>query len=131
MKVHGSTWRPLCIIIAFVAVVMMAGCGASGKQQTLKFSEVTLSSQPSPPAAGQTAKLIATIGNEKFAALEAKAQFQINSKNDLPGLIDAVKEDDSYTADYTFPSDGEYTITIHLIYPDDHFAITKQLRVGG
>lgn len=78
----------------------------SGKERTLKFSEVTLSSEPSPPEAGQAAKLIATIDNEKFAALEAEAQFQINSKNNLPSLIDAVKSGDGYTAGYTFPSDG-------------------------
>ncbi|MDG0793799.1 hypothetical protein OMP38_25480 [Cohnella ginsengisoli] len=89
-----------------------------------------MNSEPSPPAAGQASKLIVAIANDKFAAEEAKVQFQINSKNDLPGLIDAVKEGNGYTSDYTFPSAGDYTITIHLMYPNDHFAFTKQLRVG-
>ncbi|MDG0812680.1 hypothetical protein [Cohnella rhizosphaerae] len=106
MKIHDARWRSLCVIFAIVALLMLAGCGAAGKERTLKFSEVTLSSEPSPPEAGQAAKLIATIDNEKFAALEAEAQFQINSKNNLPSLIDAVKSGDGYTAGYTFPSDG-------------------------
>lgn len=130
MKFYGFTMRALSVIAAFAVLLMLAGCGASGKEKTLKFSEVTLSADPSLPTAGQAAKLIATIDNEKFAALEAKVQFQINSKYDLPSLIDAVKEGDGYTASYTFPSPGEYTITIHLMYPNDHFAFTKQLRVG-
>ncbi|MFD2328990.1 hypothetical protein ACFSR7_06985 [Cohnella sp. GCM10020058] len=57
-------------------------------------------------------------------------QFQINSKNELPSLIDAVKEGDAYTSSYTFPSAGQYTITIHMSYEDEHFAFTKQLQVN-
>ncbi|MFD2333522.1 FixH family protein [Cohnella sp. GCM10020058] len=131
MKAYGNSLRALSIVAAIAFLLMLAGCGASGKQQTLKFSEVTLTSEPSPPAAGQATKLIATIDNKKFAAEEAKVQFQINSKNDLPSLIDAVKEGDSYSSSHTFPSAGDYTITIHLMYPNDHFAFTKQLKVGG
>ncbi|SFB44942.1 hypothetical protein SAMN05216312_108238 [Cohnella sp. OV330] len=130
MKFYGSTVRTLSVIAAFAVLLMLAGCGASGNKETLKFSEVSLNSEPSPPAAGKASKLIAAIDNDKFAAEEATVQFQINSKNDLPSLIDAVKEGNGYTSDYTFPSAGEYTITIHLMYPNDHFAFTKQLRVG-
>ncbi|MDG0812361.1 Ig-like domain-containing protein [Cohnella rhizosphaerae] len=103
--------------------------GRRGREQALKFSEVTLSSEPSPPAAGQETRLVATVANAKYAALEGEVQFQINAKNELPSLIDAALEGDAYTSSYTFPSAGEYTITIHMNYEDAHFAFTKQLQV--
>lgn len=126
----GHARHMLGVTAALVVLLLLAACGASGREQALKFSEVSLSSEPSPPAAGQETKLIAAVDNAKYAALEGEVQFQINSKNELPSLIDAVSEGDAYAASYKFPSAGEYTITIHMSYEDEHFAFTRQLQVN-
>ncbi|MDI4647382.1 Ig-like domain-containing protein [Cohnella hashimotonis] len=130
MHRFGHARHTLGVTAALVVLLLLAACGASGREQALKFSEVSLSSEPSPPAAGQETKLIATVDNAKYAALEGEVQFQINSKNELPSLIDAVSEGDAYAASYKFPSAGEYTITIHMSYEDEHFAFTRQLQVN-
>lgn len=121
--------RMLSGFAMLAVLLLLTACGASERQQALKFSEVSLSSQPSPPAAGQETKLIVMVDNEKYSAMEGEVQFQINSKKELPKLIDAVREGDAYVSPYTFPSAGEYTITIHMSYEDEHFAYTKQLQV--
>jgi len=121
--------RTLGAIAMLAGLLLLAACGGAGREQTLKFSEVSLSSEPSPPAAGQETKLIAAIENAKYAALEGEVQFQINAKTELPSLIDAVSNGGSYVSSYTFPSAGEYTITIHFNFEDEHFAFTKQLQV--
>lgn len=122
--------RLLGVMFVLAALLILsAACGASERQGTLKFSEVSLTSEPVQPAAGQEAKLIATVDNEKYAALDAEVQFQINAKSELPSLIDAVREGDAYVSPYTFPSAGAYTITIHMNYEDEHFSFTRQLEV--
>lgn len=129
MSIIKRSVRMLGIVAAIAGLsAMLAGCGAE-RQQGLKFSEVSISSEPSPPAAKQEAELIAEVSNAKYAAEEAEVQFQINSKNELPALIDAVREGETYKARYTFPSAGDYTITIHMSYEDEHFAFAKQLKV--
>ncbi|MFD2328989.1 hypothetical protein ACFSR7_06980 [Cohnella sp. GCM10020058] len=55
--------RTLGVMATLVGLLLLAACGASGKEQALKFSEVSLSSEPSSPAAGQETKLIVTVDN--------------------------------------------------------------------
>ncbi|THF73775.1 hypothetical protein [Cohnella fermenti] len=116
------------VLVVLLAFAALTGCSASGKT-TLKYSEVVLSSNPAAPVANESTKLIVQVDNPEYVDQEAEVQLQINSKSSLPSLIDATREGDNYTADYIFPSAGEYTITVHMEFEEEHYAIAKKLTV--
>ncbi|RUS42436.1 hypothetical protein [Cohnella sp. AR92] len=128
MPLRILTLRLRRIAIAICLLILATGCASTSKQGLI-YSEVSLASEPAAPAAKMNSKLIVKVDNPVYSEQEAEVQLQINSKKSLPSLIDATREGDVYTAEYAFPSAGEYTVTIHMNYEDEHFAFAKKLTV--
>lgn len=122
--------RLLFTLLILFTACMLSSCAESGKKHQLAFADVALASEPGSPLAKQNTKLTVTVNNENYAKQEAVVQLQINSKNSLPKLIDTIREGDSYTAQYEFPTADNYTITVHLSYEEDHFSFAKTLKVN-
>lgn len=118
------------VLAVLSILLLLSGCASSGRSQPLKFSEVSLASEPAAPKVNQEAKLIVKVDNARYAKQEAEVQLQINSKSTLPSLIDMTKTGDNYEAAYSFPAAADYTITIHMYYEDEHYSFAKPLQVG-
>ncbi|THF83749.1 hypothetical protein [Cohnella fermenti] len=127
----GRAARRLAIALPLLllSIMALAGCAQEDK---LRFDEVKLVAEPSEPTAGPDTKLTVQVENGKYKDREATVQIQINSRNTLPQLLDAVREGDDYSVAYAFPKAGDYVITIHMYYSDEeHYEFGKQLKVAG
>ncbi|MBB6637050.1 hypothetical protein [Cohnella thailandensis] len=116
---------PICLLLL---TLMLVGC-TSSSSTSLKSSEVTLVTDPSAPIANQPTQFTVQIDNADYAAMNAVVQLQINSNRSLPELLDTTREGEAYTVAYEFRSAGEYTVTVHLSYDEDHYAFAKKLSV--
>jgi hypothetical protein len=132
MKPFRTLLRAILVLhVLLLFFGLTTACASIGKPKKLGFSEVEVSSDPSPPKANHPAKLIVTLSNKAYAEREGDVQLQLNSMNSLPQLVQAKREQETYVADVDFSQAEEYTVTVHLYYTDsdEHYEFAKKLKV--
>ena len=115
----------------FAAALLLFGMLAACSGETVfdpSSAEVTLSTSPSPPIAGQEAVLTASFAGMQVSN-KALVKFDVRI-GESPNLLTGKKaEEGSYNGSFTFPEAGVYDVYVHLYEGDLHLMKKMQVEV--
>lgn len=121
--------KRIIAVCAALAFGLLAACsGEGGTSFNPDQLEVTLATEPSPPAAGETAELRVQLAGvppemRTFVDLEIRA-------GEVPDLIKADNRGSGlFAGTYRFPQAGTYDVYLHLYVEDLHLIKKRQVQV--
>lgn len=122
--------KRLLSIILITAAFLFSGCAQPAVNVILTENMVTLASSPSPAKAGEAAQIQVNF-HEDIPLQNTKVDLQIDSQGQKSTYMKAVLQSNGvFSAPYTFPKSGAYTITMHISTGDNHYSFRKQLEVN-
>lgn len=120
--------RSLLLVWLGGLMLLLAACSAAPEPVDPADIKVVLSSVPEVPTATSEATLRATVSGVKLSD-DYRMMFDVRI-DDKPELLEGRWEgEDVYTATYTFPTEGTYTLYLHLYADDLHLTKKAELEV--
>ncbi|SUV10008.1 lipoprotein [Priestia megaterium] len=118
-------------MLLIILVIAMVGCSKGNEQKSQEVKgEIEV---PQTINANKTVSIevLVTQGDQKIENADA-VQIQVEKEGYInQEMIDTKHEGNgTYSTDYTFKEDGDYTITAHVMIKGDMKMFTKKVTVG-
>ena len=118
-------------MLLLILVIAVVGCSKGNEQKSQEVKgEIEV---PQTINANKTVSIevLVTQGDQKIESADA-VQIQVEKEGYInQEMIDTKHEGNgTYSTDYTFKEDGDYTITAHVTIKGDMKMFTKKVTVG-